>query len=316
MTFEGMSSIYKHMQHRVSMSKTDFDRFFSKDARHHLYEAIAAALEEDGPDYTTLAIFESDKMMKAQLVAKDEAVLAGLPIVPMVLELTSEVLNPKDAAPWKWEPLKEDGEFIEPGDILGRLEGPARLILRAERIILNFISHLSGIATMTARYVKELEGTGVTLLDTRKTLPGLRYPEKYAVRVGGGRNHRCNLSEMLLLKNNHIDAMGGIIPAVEMFRRTYSPCPPIEVECRNIKEVKEALEAGFDRIMLDNMDEKTLNRALLSIPAAVEVEISGGVHFNELRKLALVSERRPDFISVGRLTHSSPSADISLHYFD
>lgn len=298
------------------MNDTDFDQFFSKDARHHLYDVIAAALEEDGPDYTTLAIFEPDKMMKAQLVAKEDAVLAGMPIVPMVLELTAEVINSKDIPLWKWEPLKEDGARIEPGDILGKIEGPARLVLRAERVILNFLTHLSGIASMTARYVKELEGTGVTLLDTRKTLPGLRYPEKYAVRVGGGRNHRCNLSEMLLLKNNHIDAVGGIIPAVEKFRSTYSPCPPIEVECRNMEEVKDALKAGVERIMLDNMDDKTLDEALLSIPAEVEVEISGGVRFDELRRLALVSERRPDFISVGRLTHSAPSADISLHFFD
>lgn len=298
------------------MNDTDFDQFFSKDARHHLYDVIAAALEEDGPDYTTLAIFEPDKMMKAQLVSKENAVLAGMPVVPMVLELTAEVINPKDIPLWKWEPLKKDGDRIAPGDILGKIEGPARLVLRAERVILNFLSHLSGIASMTARYIKELEGTGVILLDTRKTLPGLRYPEKYAVRVGGGRNHRCNLSEMLLLKNNHIDAVGGIIPAVQKFRKTYSPCPPIEVECRNINEVNEALRAGVERIMLDNMDDQTLDQALLSIPADVEVEISGGVYFDQLRKLALVSERRPNFISVGRLTHSAPSSDISLRFFD
>ncbi len=296
------------------MQDVDFDKFFTGEARHHLYNTIAAALEEDGPDYTTLAIFEPGKTMRAELTAKQKAVLAGMPIVPMVLELTAEVINPKDAAIWKWSPLLEDGCKIRPGDVLGVMEGPARLVLRAERVILNFLCHLSGVATLTAKYAKELEGTGVVLLDTRKTLPGLRYPEKYAVQVGGGSNHRCNLAEILLLKDNHIDAAGGILKAVEVFRATYSPCPPIEVECRNLNEVNEAMQAGVNRIMLDNMDEEALDQALQTIPAEFEVEISGGVSFEELRRLAHVSKRRPDFISVGKLTHSAPAVDISLCY--
>ena len=296
------------------MQDPDFESFFTGEARHHLYNTIAAALEEDGPDYTTLAIFEPDKLMRVELVAKQQAVLAGMPIVPMVLELTAEVLNPKDMPGWQWEALCKDGEIVHPGEALGRIEGAARLILRAERVLLNFLTHLSGIATLTAAYVKELEGTGVVLLDTRKTLPGLRYPEKYAVKVGGGRNHRCNLSEMLLLKDNHIDAIGSIARAMEIFRTTYQPCPPIEVECRNLDEVKEAMQAGADRIMLDNMDDASLDQALQIIPETFEVEISGGVSLEELRHLAQVSKRRPNFISVGRLTHSAPAADISLRY--
>lgn len=296
------------------MPEVDFEAFFTKDARHHLLNAVAAALEEDGPDYTTLAIFDSYKNITARLIAKQNATIAGMPIVPIILELTAEVIDHKNLPEWQWTPLHKDGDHVKNGDILGHITGPARLILRAERIILNFLTHLSGIATLTSSYVKALESTGIVLLDTRKTLPGLRYPEKYAVKVGGGRNHRCTLAEMILLKNNHIDAIGGIVPAVKKIKETYTPCPPIEVECRNMKEVEEALSAGVERIMLDNMDKEALNEALLSIPNEIEVEISGGVNLEALSDLAKVSKRKPNFISVGRLTHSAPSADISLHY--
>jgi nicotinate-nucleotide pyrophosphorylase (carboxylating) len=178
---------------------------------------------------------------------------------------------------------------------------------------LNFLSHLSGIAHLTRRYVTELEGTGAALLDTRKTLPGLRWPDKYAVLVGGGRNHRRNLSEMLMLKDNHIDAAGSIREAVAMLRAAYgADCPPIEVECRNLAELREALDSGVKRVMLDNMDIPALSAALPLIPPQVEAEISGGVTLENIRVLALASPRRPDFISVGRITHSAPAADFSM----
>ena len=296
------------------MPVPDFDTFFVKDARNLLLNSIATALEEDGPDLTSLAIFDPNKNITARLIAKQKAIVAGLPIVPLIMDLTAEVINFKNLPEWQWTPKKQDGEQVVSGEVLGEVSGPARLVLRAERVILNYLTHLSGIATLTGQYVKELEGSGIVLLDTRKTLPGLRCPEKYAVRVGGGRNHRCTLAEMLLLKNNHIDAMGGICPAVEKCRQSYNPCPPIEVECRNLPEVLEALSCKVNRIMLDNMDNEQLNEALLNIPKEIEVEISGGVHFKELRDLVAVSARRPDFISVGRLTHSAPAADISLHF--
>ena len=292
----------------------DFDAFFVKDARTLLLNSIASALEEDGPDFTTLAIFNPHKNITAKLIAKQNAIVAGLPIVPLIMDLTAEVINFKNLPQWTWTAKKQDGNHVANGEILGEVNGPAQLILRAERVILNYLTHLSGIATLTGQYVKKLQGSGIVLLDTRKTLPGLRYPEKYAVRVGGGRNHRCTLAEMLLLKNNHIDAVGGICPAVEKCREAYNPCPPIEVECRNFAEVQEALSCKVERIMLDNMGPQELNEALLSIPANVEVEISGGVKFEELHNLIDVSKRRPNFISVGRLTHSAPAADISLHF--
>lgn len=292
----------------------DFDTFFVKDARNLLLNSIASALEEDGPDLTTLAIFNPHKNITAKLVAKQNAIVAGLPIVPLIMDIAAEVINFKNLPEWVWTAKKRDGDHVVKGEVLGEVMGPAQLILRAERVILNYLTHLSGIATLTGQYIKKLQGSGIVLLDTRKTLPGLRYPEKYAVRVGGGRNHRCTLAEMLLLKNNHIDAVGGICLAVEKCREAYKPCPPIEVECRTLAEVQEALSCKVDRIMLDNMGKQELNEALLSIPATVEVEISGGVKFDDLAGLVDVSKRRPNFISVGRLTHSAPAADISLHF--
>jgi nicotinate-nucleotide pyrophosphorylase (carboxylating) len=183
--------------------------------------------------------------------------------------------------------------------------------------MLNFITHISGIANLTARYVKELEGSGTRLLDTRKTLPGLRYPEKYGVLVGGGVNHRFSLEDMLMLKDNHIDAAGGITPAVARLRETCANELPIEVECRGLEEVREAVACGVRRVMLDNMtgngDGSDLVQALALIPEHIEVEISGGVSLENIAALAVPDlPRKPDFISVGRLTHSAPAADFSM----
>ena len=184
---------------------------------------------------------------------------------------------------------------------------------RAERVILNVVSHLCGIATLTRRYVQALEGTGVRLLDTRKTMPGLRYPDKYAVLCGGGHNHRRNLAEMLMLKDNHIDAAGSITGAVQALRARYNPCPPIEVECRNCDEVREAVACKVERIMLDNMSPDRLPEALELVPSSIETEVSGGVSLDTIRDYAMASPRRkPDFISVGRITHSAVTADLSM----
>ena len=207
--------------------------------------------------------------------------------------------------------------MLAPGTVAVTLEGGARLLLRAERVILNFICHLSGIANLVKRYVDALDGTGVRLLDTSKTLPGLRYPEKYAVLVGGGCNHRKNLGEMLMLKDNHIDAAGGIAPAVAMLRGAYDPVPPIEVECRTEDEVRQAVECGVTRIMLDNMLDNggpgVMQQALSLVPESIEVEISGGVTLENIRMIAQTgASRKADFISVGRLTHSAPAADFSM----
>jgi len=165
------------------------------------------------------------------------------------------------------------------------------------------------VATATASYAQKLSGTRTRLLDTRKTLPGLRYPEKYAVRVGGGCNHRMNLSEMLMLKDNHIDRAGSITQAVGLLRVAYDRCPPIEVECRTLAEVREAAGLGVERIMLDNMDLKTMAEALRMVPPTTETEVSGGVNMESIESIARLG---PDFISVGALTHSAPALDLSM----
>lgn len=291
------------------MRRTAFTDFFSSMAHRHLIRAIKDALQEDGPDLTTNAVFSREDTLSAVIVAKQETLVAGIHILPLVLEETAAM----EPGEWTASCKAEDGQLLSPGDVAATMEGSARVLLRAERVMLNFLTHLSGIANLTRLYADALEGTGVKLLDTRKTLPGLRYPEKYAVLVGGGCNHRKNLGEMLMLKDNHIDAAGGIARAVQCLREAYNPTPPIEVECRTLEEVREAVDTNVTRIMLDNMGPKVMQEALTMVPPSIEVEVSGGVTLESIRELACVSDvRRPDFISVGRLTHSAPVADFSM----
>lgn len=291
------------------MHSTNFDNFFSGGAGLHLMRAIRDSLTEDGPDLTSNAVFSANHALHAIIVAKEDTLLAGLPIIPLVLEESAH-LEPGD---WSYTYHATEGAFLPAGTTVASLHGSARILLRAERIILNFICHLSGIANLTRAYVKALEGTDVRLLDTRKTLPGLRYPEKYAVLVGGGVNHRKNLSELLMLKDNHIDAAGGISQAVAALRKAYAPVPPIEVECRTLEEVAEAVACDVSRIMLDNMSAEKMREALNMTPASIEVEISGGVTLENIGKLARSgADRKADFISVGRLSHSAPAADFSM----
>lgn len=301
------------MMETISVYRPIFDTFFVDVAARHLARSVRDALVEDGPDLTSMAVFDAGDRLKAMIVAKEENILAGVRIAPAVFKECSA----DEPGEWLCRPLRADGERIARGDAVLEIEGDARLILRCERIILNFIMHLSGIATLVRRYVDALEGTGVRLLDTRKTLPGLRYPEKYAVLVGGGCNHRKNLSEMLMLKDNHIDALGGIGPAVERLRKTYRQCPPIEVECRTPDEVREAVAHGVERIMLDNMlengDEAMMRQSLELVPPGIEVEVSGGVTLENIGRIGGIGGlRRPDFVSVGRLTHSAPAVDYSM----
>lgn len=283
------------------MNATSFESFFTGPAMDILLRGIDMALEEDGRDLTSLALFHEDDVLEARIVAKQEAVIAGLPLIPIILRRTGENGFTDISA--------RDGDLVKPGDVVARLHGPAPLLLKAERVIMNFLCHLSGIATLTRRYVQEVAGTRTRLLDTRKTMPGLRYPEKYAVLCGGGLNHRLDLSRMLMLKDNHIDRAGGITKAVALLRAAYDPCPPIEVECRTLKEVSEAVSLAVDRIMLDNMSLELLKAALAVIPENIESEVSGGVHFENLAEIAALG---PDYISVGRLTHSAPFADLSM----
>ena len=291
------------------MSQTLFDEFFQAEARLFLLTTLRVALSEDGADLTSQALFTDQDTAQAQVVAKQEAVMAGLPILPLLLEFSGGGPDSEFGPP----PCEcflnvEDGERVSPGAVVAVLQGPAARLLTLERTMLNTLTHLSGVATLTAEYVKRLQGTRTRLLDTRKTLPGLRYPEKYAVLVGGGTNHRKNLSEMLMLKDNHIDRAGSIPAAVDALRAAYDPCPPIEVECRNLDEVRQAVGAGVDRVMLDNMDQATMRQAL-ELARGVETEISGGVDLDTIADLARLG---PDFISVGRLTHSAPAVDLSM----
>lgn len=285
------------------MPSTIFDDFFQAEARMFLLATIRIALAEDGSDLTSQGLFTESDMAQALIVAKQDTVVAGLPIIPMVLEFGGQDCQVHLNV--------DDGDAVSEGTMVAALQGPAQQILKAERVILNFLCHLSGIANLTARYVEALKGTKTTLLDTRKTLPGLRFPEKYAVLAGGGRNHRLTLSEMLMLKDNHIDRAGSIVEAVKQLRRTYSPCPPIEVECRTLDEVREATGCGVERIMLDNMDTETTREALGLIPDSIETELSGGVSLENIREIA---ELGPDYISVGRLTHSAPVSDFSMQF--
>ncbi len=288
------------------MDKRLFADFFSGARRARLLRTLDLALEEDGEDLTSLGVFAPEDGMNAVIVAKSDAVVAGLPLIPLIMERCEH-------GAWTLHPGAAEGEYVKNGREIAQLGGSARGLLKAERIILNFLTHLSGIATLTRRYAQELEGTGTRLLDTRKTLPGLRGAEKYAVLAGGGRNHRMDLAEMLMLKDNHIDAAGSIARAVDMLRTRYgAACPPIEVECRNVDELARALACGVERVMLDNMDEAGLAEALPLIPPQVEAEVSGGVTLENIRRLALASPRRPDYISVGRITHSAPAADFSM----
>ena len=291
------------------MHSTNFDNFFSGGAGLHLMRAIRDSLAEDGPDLTSNAVFASEATLRAIVIAKQDTLLAGLPIVPLVLEECAR-LEPGE---WSYANHAEEGASLPAGADAVSMSGSARILLRAERVILNFICHLSGIANLTHAYVKALQGTGVRLLDTRKTLPGLRYPEKYAVLVGGGCNHRKNLGELLMLKDNHIDAAGGIAPAVAALRAAYDPTPPIEVECRTLEEVAEAVRCGVSRVMLDNMGPQMMRQALDLTPTSIEVEISGGVTLENIASFARAhGGRKADFISVGRLTHSAPYADFSM----
>ncbi|MDQ7832861.1 MAG: carboxylating nicotinate-nucleotide diphosphorylase [Desulfovibrionaceae bacterium] len=289
------------------MSFAAFDAFFSGDARRHLLAAIELALSEDGPDLTSLAVFSPHDVLRARIVAKQDSLVAGLPIAPLALSALGAL------AACDLEFPVDEGARVATGTVVCRMTGPAVALLKSERVILNFISHLSGVANLTARYVAALSGTGARLLDTRKTLPGLRYPEKYAVTVGGGVNHRTNLTDMLMLKDNHIDRAGGIPQAMAALRKAYEnsmeTLPPVEIECRSLAEVAQAVAERPARIMFDNMDPAAMRQAREAVPPGIETEASGGV---DLDSIAAVAASGVDFVSVGRITHSAPAADFSM----
>ncbi len=236
----------------------------------------------------------------AEMLAKQEMVLAGL-------DVAREVFHYLDPA-IQFTPLAKDGDRIKAGTVLARLSGKTRVLLTGERVALNFLQHLSGIATLTAKYVEKVKGLKVEVLDTRKTLPGLRRLEKHAVRMGGGKNHRMGLYDMVLIKDNHIKAAGSITKAVEAARKKAGQLK-IEVETGNLEEAREALIAKVDIIMLDNMPVEVMREAVKLIAGRARVEASGNVTLDTIHAIA---ETGVDCISAGNITHSAPAADISM----
>jgi len=266
---------------------------------------IALAEDVGSGDRTTLWTFPAGTRGEAEIVAKEGGTLAGM----RVCVAAFQAVDPSLVV----EPLAEDGAAVEPGAVVLRARGSAASILTAERTALNFLQRLSGVATQTRRYVRAVEGTGARVIDTRKTTPGMRLLEKDAVRAGGGANHRFGLHDMVLIKDNHIAAAGGITAAVRAVREHNVERLRVEVETTTPEEVEEALAAGVDRIMFDNMPTPLLARMVARVHAAgagrPETEASGGITLDTIRAVAATGV---DFISVGALTHSAPALDLSL----
>ncbi|MBI4535473.1 MAG: carboxylating nicotinate-nucleotide diphosphorylase [Ignavibacteriae bacterium] len=268
---------------------------------------IELALMEDIGlgDLTSEATIPDDQLGKGEFLCKEEGIVAGLEVAGLVFQYCDQSIT--------LSPEREDGSFVSPGQILARLDGKTKGILRGERTALNFLQRMSGIATTTRKYVEAVAGTNAKIVDTRKTAPGLRVLDKWAVRLGGGTNHRFGLDDMILIKENHIAAAGGITEAVERCQRYLeerSITISIEVETRNLSEVREVLTcSGIKRVMLDNFSPDEMRRAVELINHRLEIEASGGITLHNVRTIAVTGV---DYISVGALTHSVKALDISL----
>ncbi len=271
--------------------------------KFYVDKLIETALLEDINylDAATDWLIEENQQGEAQFIAKDDGVLCGLEVALRVFEL----IQPD----FKAEVFKADGDKLSKGDIIAKVSGNTKTILKGERTALNLIQHMSGVATATRKAVDIVEGTNASIADTRKTLPGLRPLEKYAVTVGGGRNHRYNLSDCAMLKDNHVDAGGGITKAVAKLKEKLGHTVKIELEVRNLDELKEALAAQVDIIMLDNMSCEDMKEAVKITDGRAKLEASGGITDKTLRDVA---ETGVDIISMGAITHSVKAFDISL----
>jgi nicotinate-nucleotide pyrophosphorylase (carboxylating) len=276
-------------------SQHDFD--------HAISSVIEAALAEDigGGDVTSLAVIPEGVVFHGVMAAREPMVAAGLPLVVEVF---------RRVVPQAKVTLRaKDGDRIEAGAVLAELDGPAAGMLTAERTALNLLQHLSGIATLTRKYADAMAGSKAVLLDTRKTIPGLRQLAKYASRMGGARNHRMGLYDGVLIKDNHIAVCGGVGEAVR--RAKSATTLPIEVECDTLEQVAQAVQAGADILLLDNMDPATLREAVALVAGRARTEASGGV---TLASIAAIAATGVDFVSVGRLTQSAPAVDIGLDW--
>lgn len=265
--------------------------------------SILNALREDvtSEDVSTNAIMREPKKGKADLICKQDGVICGLDVFARVFELLE-----RDA---RFETTYRDGDLVKKGELIGVIYADIRTLLTGERTALNYLQRMSGIATNTRKMVDILAGKHTKLLDTRKTTPGLRIFEKYAVRCGGGTNHRYNLSDCVMMKDNHIGAAGSITKAVQMARDYVSFVTKIEVECETLEMVREAAECGADIIMLDNMDNETMRKAVAIVDGRAETECSGNVTAERLLEIAEIGV---DYVSSGALTYASPAMDISL----
>ena len=268
-------------------------------------ELIRLALQEDitSEDVSTNAVMPTAQQGTVDLIAKEDGIMAGLDVYARVFTL----LDPATVVTFQ----VKDGDRVKPGDLIGTVTGDIRVLLSGERVALNYLQRMSGIATYTRQVADLLEGSGVTLLDTRKTTPNCRIFEKYAVRVGGGCNHRYNLSDGVLLKDNQIGAAGSIKNAIQM-AKAYAPfVRKIEIEVETLEQVKEAVDAGADIIMLDNMTPDTMRQAVELIDGRAQTECSGNI---TKENIARIREIGVDFVSSGALTHSAPILDISMKH--
>lgn len=252
-------------------------------------------------DVTSDYLLSDDKMAQAYFVAKDSGVLCGIDVAMRVFELLDSRIS--------YEVKLKDGAKVKNGDIIATMQGPVKSLLKGERTALNLLQHMSGVATATNRYCELIEGTKASVADTRKTLPGLRAIQKYAVTVGGGRNHRYNLSDCAMLKDNHIDAYGSMTAAVKALREKVGHTVKIEVETRDLEELSEALNCGADVIMLDNMSNEMMAEAVKIADGKALLEASGNVSEERIKSIA---QTGVDIISIGAITHSVKAFDISM----
>lgn len=285
------------MENQVSLNNFPVDAAFA---------LIRLALAEDvhTGDVTSLWTIPAEQKQKARLIAKGAGVLAGLPIIELVFKELK--------APVELTFYKKDGDRVYSGELIAEIEGTTRALLTGERTLLNFIQQLSGVATITANYAEALSAGTTRVLDTRKTLPGFRTLQKYAVRAGGGINHRMGLFDMVLVKDNHIAACGGVLEALTVVKKNNSAGLRVEIEVENLEDLKRLLHQGVDVIMLDNMDNETMAQAVEIVRESgdpLKLEASGNMDLERLREIASIGL---DYISVGALTHSVKALDISM----
>ena len=287
------------------MSDAEYEEHGLDLPQFELAEFVRRVLAEDlgsGGDVTSKATIDASARFSATLNCREPIVVAGLDLVVAFFRATDREV--------RFERTVADGDAAEAGGVLLRVEGNARAMLAAERSALNTLQHLSGIATLTRAYVDVIAGTGATLLDTRKTIPGMRLLDKYAARMGGAENHRMRMDDGLLIKDNHVAVCGGVAEAVRA-AKSYDSGLPVQVEVDRIDQIEPALEAGADRLLLDNMPPDTLRQAVALVAGRVPLEASGGVRLDTIRAIA---ESGVVYVSVGRITQSAPAVDIGLDY--